>query len=401
MNETDKKLSISVKSFITAMAVIFALMIFTYVLTFVIPGGEYARTVDSNGYTIVDTEQEFRFVEGGLPFWKWILSPFLVLAGGESSMLIAIIAFLLVIGGIFSALEECGLMKYMLNRIVERFSSSRYKLMAVVTLFFMAMGSLIGSFEEVVPIVPIVVAVAISFGWDALTGLAMSLLAAGCGFASGICNPFSVGIAQSLAGLPMFSGIWLRIVNFVLIYILLITFIRRHAKKVDSKDSVGELCGSFERTSEMDLGLKLFGGILGTGIILVLLSGLIKALQDYTMIIVAVMFLIAGLSASIAVKMKPSVLGKCFGKGVVTMLPAVLMILMASSIKYMLVESKILDTILYYAVGTAETLPKWLVILFIYLIVLVMNFFVASGTAKAFLLVPLIIPMAQIFGVSP
>lgn len=400
MPEEKSKLNVSAKSFVTALVVIFALMAGTYALTFVIPGGEYARVVDANGYTIVDTDAGFTFAQGGISFWKWLLSPILVLGSAESSMLIAIIAFLLVIGGIFSALEECGMMRYMLNCIVRRFAHTRYKLMAILTLFFMAMGSFIGSFEEVVPIVPIVVAMSVSFGWDAITGLAMSLLAAGCGFAAGVCNPFSVGVAQSLAGLPMFSGIWLRAVNFALIYTLLILFVRGHAKKVDkNKGGVPQL-EDFERTPEMDLGLKLFGGILGTGIAIVLCSGFIKALQDYTMIIVAVMFLVAGLAATVAAKMKPSLFGKCFAKGILTMLPAVLMILMASSIKYTLVESKILDTILYYAVGVAQTLPKWLVILFIYLIVLVMNFFVASGTAKAFLLIPLIVPMAQIFGIS-
>ena len=80
--------------------------------------------------------------------------------------------------------------------------------------------------------------------------------------------------------------------------------------------------------------------------------------------------------------------------------PAVIMILMASSIKFTLEEAHVLDTILHGAVCLAETLPQWAVILFIYLIVLVMNFFIPSGSAKAFMLIPLIVPMAQIFGIS-
>ena len=76
------------------------------------------------------------------------------------------------------------------------------------------------------------------------------------------------------------------------------------------------------------------------------------------------------------------------------------MILMASSIKYTLEEAHVLDTILHYSVGLAQTLPGWTVILFIYFIVLVMNFFIPSGSAKAFMLIPLIVPMAQVFGVS-
>ena len=77
------------------------------------------------------------------------------------------------------------------------------------------------------------------------------------------------------------------------------------------------------------------------------------------------------------------------------------MILMAASIKYTLQEAKILDTILHGAVGIADSLPKWAIILFIYLIVLGMNFFIASGSAKAFMLIPLIVPLAQVFGISP
>lgn len=89
-----------------------------------------------------------------------------------------------------------------------------------------------------------------------------------------------------------------------------------------------------------------------------------------------------------------------FLHGVLSVLPAMLMILMANSIKYILVEGNILDTILKMMIDTAQTLPRWGVILFIYLIVLVMNFFIASGSAKAFLLIPLIVPVAQAFGIS-
>ena len=167
----DKGLGFSAKSFITAIVVIFVLMILTYLLTFIIPGGY-------------------------IPFGKWLLSPILVLGAEGNVSLIAVLAFLLIIGGVFNNLNKCGLTKYMLDQITYRFGKERYKLLVVVPLFFMAMGAFIGSFEECVPLVPIVVALAIRLGWDALVGVGMSLLAIGCGFASGICNPFTIGVAQ-------------------------------------------------------------------------------------------------------------------------------------------------------------------------------------------------------------
>ena len=151
----------------------------------------------------------------------------------------------------------------------------------------------------------------------------------------------------------------------------------------------------------MDKALICFLTILGAGIAIILCSGFISALQDYTMIIVAVMFLAAGISATLVSGMPGKRLGKTSLEGVVTIFPAVLMILMASSIKYTLEEAHVLDKILNGAVGLAEILPSWAVILFIYLIVLAMNFFIPSGSAKAFMLMPIIVPLARVFGISP
>ena len=157
----------------------------------------------------------------------------------------------------------------------------------------------------------------------------------------------------------------------------------------------------FQADEKFDRGLKAFAVILGLGILLVLSSGIVPALQDYTMIIVSLMFLVAGIVSVKLAGVKWGIFGKDFLEGIVSVLPAVLMILMASSIKYILVEANILDTILHWAVTYAEGLQPWMIILFLYLLVLVLNFFIASGSAKAFLLIPLIVPMAQMFGISP
>lgn len=371
----NKGLNISVKSFVTAIVILFVLMVLTYGLTCLIPGGE-------------------------LPLWKWALSPILVLGSEGSGSLIAIIAFLLILGGVFNGLERCGLMKYMLEKITARFGKSKYQLLAVVALFFMAMGSFIGSFEECVPLVPIVVALAIKLGWDALVGIGMSLLAAGCGFAAGICNPFTIGVAQQLAGLPMFSGMWFRVISFLLIYALLVTFLCGYARKIEKQpvDKADEK--QFAADKRMDKALICFVLIVGIGIALILSSVFVTVLQDYTIIIAALMFLVAGVSATLLAGTGVKVLAGDFWNGLISVLPAVLMILMANAIKYTMTEGGLLDVILNAAVDVAATLPKWAVILFIYLITLGMNFFIPSGSAKAFLMMPLIVPVAQVFGIS-
>ena len=119
MNEKTEKngLGISAKSFIGALVIIFILMCVTFALTFVIPGGEYERVTDANGVEAIVTDS-FQYVDGGLPLWKWLLSPFLVLGADGGGAIIAVIVFLLVIGGIFTTLDKSGLMHYMLDKIV-------------------------------------------------------------------------------------------------------------------------------------------------------------------------------------------------------------------------------------------------------------------------------------------
>lgn len=396
-DEKKRGLNIGARSFITAIAVIFVLMVLSYVLTLVLPSGSYTRVEDANGKVVIG---DYTVEERNFPFWKWLLSPILVLNASGSGSLIAVIVFLLVIGGVFNSLEQCGLIKYMLDRLAHRFGGVRYRLMAMVVLFFMALGSLVGSFEECVPLVPIVVALAVNLGWDALTGVGMSLLAAGCGFAAGVCNPFTVGVAQQLAELPMFSGAWMRMISFCAIYGLLMAFLTLYAKKIEKPIAENTSNALFIANAKLDRALICFASILGVGIATVLCSGFIPALQDYTMIIVAVMFLVAGIASTLVAGMSGKRLGKTALDGVMEIMPAVIMILMASSIKFTLEEAGTLDTILHEAVQLAETMPNWLVILFIYLIVLAMNFFIPSGSAKAFMLIPLIVPMADIFGIS-
>ena len=376
MNEKKNNDSfVSAKLFIGALVIIAVLMLGAYIATLLLPCD-------------------------GIPFWKWLLSPILVLGAEDNVSLIAVIAFLLIIGGVFNALEKADILVYMLGKITDKYADKKYRLMAVVMFFFMALGSLIGSFEECVPMVPIVVALAVRLGWDRMTGVAMSLLAVGCGFAAGVFNPFTIGIAQGIAGLPMFSGAWFRAINFVCIYLLLLFFTRGHAKKID-RGVLDTDRSAFSFEEKKEKAVKLFAGIVGAGIVVVLSSAFITFLRDYTFIIIEVAFLAAGISSCLVSGMERKEFRYFFFKGLVSMLPAVLMILMASSIKYTLETAGVLDVIVEAAVSFAGKLPNWMVILFIYLFVLVMNFFIASGSAKAVMLMPLLIPLAEPFGISP
>ena len=408
--QSKRVFNVGTRSFLAALIILFLLMGLTYALTLIMPAGEYQRVITDGKESIVPGT--YQSVTGGLPFWKWLLSPFLALGSSGSGTVIAIIAFLLVIGGAFNAMDECGVLSYMFNRVYRMFETKKYRLLLLVSLFFMSLGAFVGSFEECVPLVPIAVALAYSLGWDALVGLGMSLLAVGFGFSTGVVNPFTVGVAQQIVGLPMFSGIWMRLLTFVLIYGLLIAFLIPYAKKIEKhptksiiydpamSERWAALRTDYMQEKKKDRALIWFASVLGAGIALILLSSVVPFLQDIIMPLIALIFLVAGTVSSLVSGMKLRDYLRSFGKGMVNILPAVLLILMANSIRYTMTESKILDTILYQTVQLTQNASSGVVVLMIYALALVLELFISSGSAKAFLLMPLIAPIADLSGIS-
>lgn len=392
-------MNVSKKSYIQALLVIVVLMIATYIFTLFVPSGEFVRIINESGQTIIDFSAGYKTVEGGISFFNWLLSPILVLFDPNSSALIPTILFIVIIGGVFNVLMSSGIIQYLLDIIVKKFEKKKYQLVVIIAFFFMLLGSLIGTAEEVVPFVPIVIAICASLGFDDLLGITITVLASCCGFACGICNPFTTGIAQNLFGLPMFSGAWLRILSFIIVFAILYIFITRYAKKIDKQ--VSSLNKEFIKDPIKDKAIKYFGAVFGLGILVILSSAFIKVLADYTTIIVSLIFLITSIITSIVLKQGVKTYFKQFGSGVVSIAPAILMILMATSIKYTLETSKTLDTIIYWFMNaTSGSMSPVLAILLIYILVLFLNFFIPSGSAKVLLVLPIVVPIAQLFGIS-
>ncbi len=379
--EETKGLNISITSFMAALGILFALMALTYVLTLLIPGGN-------------------------IPFWKWLLSPVLVLGSAQGGTLLAVMIFLLVIGGTFNALDRSGTMDYMLRKIVHAAGHKKYLLLSMVTLFFLSMGAFVGSFEECIPLVPLSVVLAIAMGWDELVGLGMSLGAVACGFSTGVLNPFTTGVAQTLMDLPVFSGISLRLLTYVVIYVCLLLFLIPYAKKcekrnvAEGKNASAEGISAFVRKEHLEASMRFFVGTIGVCFLMILLSVFIPGLSDYLMVLVALFFLVAGVGCCICSKIKPRKAASYFGHGVLSILPSLLLILMAGSIQYTMNEAGIMDTILDFAVSMISGMPKQTGILCVFLFAMIINFFISSGSAEAVLLMPILAPLADVSGIS-
>lgn len=422
----------SLRSFVASLAVLAALMLLAGILTLLVPAGAYQRVPGQDGSLVVVPDSYAPGDRPDYPPWRWLTAPFEVLASDDAALAIVIIAFIAVVGGAFALLKEAGVLEASVRSLAERFRSRRMALLAILCLFFMAIGSFMGVFEEVVPLVPLAIGLSLSFGWDVFAGLGMSILAVGFGFSAAIANPFSIGTAQRLAGIPVLSGSGFRVLVFVAVYALYIAFMTGYVRRLEKKAAGALVPGSGSSdpatarsgdaesgdaepgdaepgdvaASASEAGLKLVRGVRFFGwssaalALLVMLSSITKIGSDLVLPVIALGFFIIGTGAGLSAGLGPGRAARSFGAGALGVLPAGLLILMALSVKRIVVAGGIMDTVLYAASGLLSGSSRFGAAALMYLVVLGMNFFIGSASAKAFLLMPILAPLADLSGLS-
>ncbi len=406
---------ISAKAFTQSVLILLALMLVAGILTQIVPAGSYARITQA-GRQVIDPASYQIVARPAYPIWRWATAPVEVLWGPDGVTVITIILFLVMVGAAFAVLDSCGILKAAIARIVRAFGGRKYALLLVVSLFFMALGAFFGIFEEVVPLVPLMLALSYYLGWDSLVGLGMSILATNLGFSAAITNPFTVGVAQKIAGLPLFSGAWLRVLIFIAIYAVFALFLTGYARRIKrnpqaspvyAEDRVGRakyaslaISALTETNPRLGRAMAWFLGCLVL-ILLVLVSGpLLPAVSQFALPLVGILFLIAGLGAGFLSGAAKRDVWRAAGQGIAGIAPGILLILMAVSIKHIVAQGGIMDTLLHGASTVFRQASPFAAAVLVYLLALLIEFFVASGSAKAFLLMPILLPLADLVGVT-
>ncbi|MBQ7087235.1 MAG: YfcC family protein [Clostridia bacterium] len=409
--EDNSSLKIGKKAFITSVMILALLMVMAGALVYTIPSGQYDRVIENGREVLVP--DSFKLIDKpDYPVWRVLTAPFEVLVSDDAATVIVIIAFIIIVGGVFALLEKSGILNQLLTNIVGRFAGRKYKLLAMITAVFMIFGSSFGLFEELVVLVPLAIALAYSLKWDSFVGLGCTVLAACFGFSATTLNPFTLATAQSIAGLPLYSGLWFRIIVLVLSYLILITFLTKYAKKIENepKKSLcfgidGDLRLKYDSILNLDLeatneramlAFYITLGIMGGFIVL---SMFISALSGVLLPVIAIIFLIGSVVAAI-LSQKLKNVGKTLVSGMTSTLPGSILILMAMSVKLIIENGQVMDTILNYAAGYISQSSPFVSVLLIYALVLVLNFFIGSGSAKAFLIMPLLAPLCDLIGIT-
>ncbi len=390
--------------------IVFALIVLSAILTWVVPAGEYTRQVVDGREVVLN--DSFHRVDAAPQTWQIFSALFNGFVDKAD-----IIAFILIVGGAFWILNnshaiDVGVMAFL--RRVKRLS--RYKLInklgvnniiiTLVMLMFSLFGAVFGMSEETIAFVVVFIPLAIQMGYDSIVGVCMCYVAAHVGFAGAMLNPFTIGIAQGIADLPLFSGLEYRFFCWVILTIIGIAFVLWYAARVKAKPErspVHRLDDYWrERASSNEQSSLTLRHILILILLLLTIVALVVGVLAFGWYIaeISALFLAMGILAGIIDRQSADDIAKLFLAGCKDILSAALVVGLASGIIFILRDGRVMDTLIYGLSRSLAHTGEVASLGVMYLFQTALNLVMPSGSAKAALTMPIMTQFADLIGVS-
>jgi uncharacterized ion transporter superfamily protein YfcC len=382
--------------------ILFVMIIIMALLTYVIPAGQYQKVLGPEDRMIVDPNS-YAHVDANPA------KPFDILKAFPKGLAAAqnIVFFIFIVGGSFNIVNQTGAIEAGIGKIALGLKGKETLMIPIIVFIFSLGGATIGMAEEAIVFVPIGIALSRALGYDAVTGMAIVSLGAAAGFTSGFMNPFTVGVAQGIADVPLFTGIVLRLIIWVCTLALVITYIFRYANKVkaDVKNSIVYELEMQEKGMAIDLSnvrkmtnrdtmvLLIFAAGMG-----VLIFGVFKFGWYITEI--AAIFLAIGIFSGIASGMNVDDIAKNFITGAKDMTTGALVVGLARGILIVMEGSLIIDTIVYGLAAAISALPKAISAIGMLLVQSFLNLIIPSGSGLAATTMPIMAPLSDVIGVT-
>ena len=378
------------------------ILLIVVAMTYLIPAGAYDRVLDEASGKMIVLPETFHYVEGVRPGFFDI---FLAIQRGYVSA--SDILFLIVFAYSYVyLLTENGTINNSIRVLLNKMGSRTQLLIPVGMILFGLLGATLGIFEETYGLVPVFAGIMAAMGYDSLVGGAMVYIGVATGFAAALTNPFSVGIAQSIAEVPLNSGLGLRTAAFIAFQSASIWYVMRYAKRVKA-DSTKSVLYGVERESEairvdesaqeftvrQKLCLLLFFATIG-----VLLYGTTQ-LGWYIDEIAAMFFMMMVITGFIA-GYSPTKLCQTLIAGTRSVVPSILVIGFTRGILLIMQEAMISDTIVYGLAQLLNSTNKVFSALGMLFLQNVINFFITGSSSQATITMPIMAPVADIVGVS-
>ena len=400
LKEKSKKQKMQMPHTLVIIAVIIAIVA---VATYIIPGGAYETTVNESGKTVV-VNGTFKYIQSQPQnIFKVLQAPIQGIVEGAE-----IIAFLFIVGGAFSVISKTKAIDFGILRIVEIFKGKEILVLPILIFMFSLGGATFGMSEESVAFIAILLPLVLALGYDSIVAMCVTYLACNLGFSSAMLNPFTVGIGQSIAEVPLYSGVEYRTIIWFITTAVGCAFVMIYAMKIKKNPKLSPVFESDQikheklkdiqsesaefTTAHKIIVLSLF---IGIGIIV---YGVLKL--EFWIPEIAGIFLAVGLISGIVGKLEPNEMASAFTEGAKDMIGAAILIGFARSIMIIAQNANIIDTILFNLSNAIGHLPSLIAAYIMLPIQMFINFFVNSGSGQAALTMPILAPLGDLVGIS-
>jgi uncharacterized ion transporter superfamily protein YfcC len=384
---------------------IFSILALIALATWLVPGGKYDTHL-VNGKQLIDPAT-FHYVTSkpqGLA--ALMMAP---IKGFADAGLI--IGFVLIVGGVFNVLHKTQAIDAMIKSIARAHAHSPAVRAGLIPLFitlFSLGGATFGMNEEAIPFILIFVPLALALGYDTITGVSIPFLGSQVGFSAAFLNPFNVGIAQGIAGVPVFSGMAYRVLVWVLATAVTIAFMMWYAARVKRNPELSPtyLLDQVKR-QEQQLDVSSFGGMSRTHalvlwIFIATLGGMVVGVVKFDWFIeeIAALFLSMGIVVGLIARLDSDQLVGAFIQGAKDLVGTALVIALARGTMILARDANIIDTMLHGLMPLVQSSSPVFAAQKMFGIQTVINFFIHSGSGQAALTMPIMAPLADLVGVT-
>lgn len=384
--------------------ILFVFGVIATIATYIVPSGEFKRIKGPEGREMVDADS-FHYITSapvGIVDFISIIPRGLIEAG-------EIVFFTLIIGGMFMVLRRTGIIEIAVDNLARRFIYKSIFIIPVLTTVFAIVATLIGTAELSLVYIPVIIPLIIALGYDSITATAIALCGTVVGFTVGVLNPINTGLAQKLSGIPVFSGIGLRIILFIVVLAVTIIFIMRYAKKVQKQPTLSSVYEDDSEKRELYQHITEHAPTTATtrqkwgiavifAFFIILVYGVTT--QGWFMVEMAGLFIFMGVIVGFVSGLSMQTICEAFNDGFKDVLMGAIIVGLARSIAVVLEDGKIMDTIVHGLGSIIDGTTPTIAVIGMYAVQMLINFIISSGSGQALVTMPIMAPLADMLGIT-
>ncbi|MBO1512922.1 YfcC family protein [Metabacillus sp. BG109] len=384
--------------------ILFLFIVLAGIATYFVPAGVYERIPGPEGRTTIDPNSYQRVEQTPVGLTDFMTAiPRGLVAAGE------VVFFTFIIGGIFVVIRKTGLIEIGVDRLTRKFATRSIVLIPVLMVVFATVCSLIGTQELSLVYVPVILPLMIALGYDSMVAAAVALVATTAGFMTGFLNPINTGLGQKISGLPVFSGIELRFIAFVVFALVGILYIIRYAQKVKRNPETSLVYE--EDSSKRSVYLnktavdkrrattrQKVASVILLGFFSLLVYGVL--MKGWFMLEMAGLFIIMGIVIGLIAGLKLTDICEGFNEGFREVLVGAIIIGIARAVAVVMEDGQVMDTIVNSLGSVVGEFPAVFSAIGMFFVQMLFSFLVPSGSGQALVTMPILAPLSDLIGVT-